>query len=702
MEEPTLNISVEFTAGEDMPELPIFLEITDPDFDPLTIDLTLTDDALNAGSEPVRVAGLFVQIDTGAGLQTIPLSQLGSDATIVESLDAEADTLTFSRAGRDWAPFRKAVLRAKRDIAAFFTYGKPGSLYTEKVFSGSLTLGSFDGDSATVTALDAAINFSQRRGAINLPRAHGKKLREVLVDFCAEYGITIGGMDLGPIAEIPRKKPIVLVDTPLIDIAKAIVSPARAKVWFADGKLYAMRYDADAPIMRILYPRDYSSIDTSLPDTAATNTAEAIAIFVDETDPVAKPVRISIVETTSNYARKGAIYRRGDGTGPVDFSEAPTLRVTERIVSKVWYLGDTAVRSEQWRYGYMARPVADRQINTDETIEDYVPFIGSIYQYEDGNWYADDREVFRLIEVIVHDLTVDDDFKVTAETNYQYGWHFIRRPIFNEADTLPFASVNPILITKDGIGVLYEAQHFGNFHDDLFGTSGYTPSDLTTVTPLAKVEAVVEADADGLLTSRTTTTTEYSLGAQVSSSSNYGYSYDVLRVQRYQYSTEAPRVTVLTEEVFTPEENPQNGFTAISTTTAVGKDPVATITPSSGQREAQTVIQPEAESSELRHTSRDALRIAMNGEHLLQIHTEFCETLAELEIVTKDALREAAAYTIQIPMPIEGGIHKGYTITATARELGMDGVRLFVYGVTRQFGAKTQTVETKYYPEEVA
>jgi hypothetical protein len=80
---------------------------------------------------------------------------------------------------------------------------------------------------------------------------------------------------------------------------------------------------------------------------------------------------------------------------------------------------------------------------------------------------------------------------------------------------------------------------------------------------------------------------------------------------------------------------------------------------------------------------------------------EFCEGEADLMSLSLFTLRETAAFTLMITMPLEGLIRKGKWVRLTILKLGIVGFPMLVKSVSRAFLQFTQSLGLKWYPPEI-
>jgi hypothetical protein len=95
-----------------------------------TLDGALT--VLNQAAASLKAAWkriwIEVYVDDGRGFPVlVPNSQIGSDMSIVESLDGWSDELNMSLVGDKYSPLLSSLVRGKKKVEVWVTYGSPGS-----------------------------------------------------------------------------------------------------------------------------------------------------------------------------------------------------------------------------------------------------------------------------------------------------------------------------------------------------------------------------------------------------------------------------------------------------------------------------------------------------------------------------------------------------------------------------------------------
>lgn len=658
-----------------------------------------------AGVAPALRAGVTVWVDLGSGVLTaIPLSDLADDVVITESDEAGqyADTATFSRVGPNWSPFMLSLIRAKRPMRIDYTYGPIGGETTQTIFTGFFTKSSWQSDppQAFITCMDQAIEYANKKVAIDEPANHGKTRLQILKQLADEHDMMLGTIDLGPRGSVPLSKPISRAEVGLVEFLAEILAPCGARVHFEETRFCATRFSTTEPIVRALNLVDISpGVTADIPDVAVPNTITAIAVHFESTPPSGYRTVTTEEETRGFYAVKGAVLERttsGVETA-VDLSDPLAFIVTKRIIRRDTYFGETIVRSEIDEWGWYSPLGAASQIETDDEIVNYNGALR--YQYADGTWHREPKEKFRVIRRTINVKNFDPDtLRVTSDVEQTYQWHFVRKAIWqvNISGGEDFNGVNPIPLTPDGEGLKYAYEIIGAPEASFGGGSEG---------PFAERTTVYDADEQGFLDSTTATEYFWSAGEEIFKANN-----------AYVYGAQTKRYRPLQTEEWNGGERiietrydvtSEDTYRILETTTikggriSGGDDVTVRTLQQGGARPTVETIREESSSQEQRVTATDEVRVYLNGEQVSQIQNEWCESKEDLRVLADAAIREASAWLMTIPMPLEGIIHKARYVTLHQPTIGPFGERVRISGVQRQLASFTQTLTAKYYPAEV-
>lgn len=689
------TIDLTLVERENRARQQMFISFTNASAPVQEIELTLTDDALRAASMTERSTGVAIDVGfVNDTLERIPPIRLLTDVVLSESINAEADTLTFQRAGRDLTPWKVAPLRGARPVEAWMFDGAAGAENAVKIFDGYFGSAEFDGDVATITCFDEAINLAQKTATLNLTPNHGLTLMEIIQQLCDTYGLTLGEVDLGEVGDRPRTKPLQFADEPLLELFRKLCSVAGADVWIEGRRLVAKRYNEDESPVYHLTSRNWTSLVVALPDVGSKNFVTAVTVTFDTPDASGNTAEITERLEYDDYAPAGGVLKIDNAGNEtvVSMSLPLAYRLVSRTRTTTTKRGATPVRVSVEQYGYHSRRCAGQQIETDDSITPYVTGHAlAWYKYADGKFYLDPFEQFRLKSHTVKEVEVDAEDQIIGEVTTGFGWHWWRRPIWKVTDpdplTLEFQSINPIPITDEGMGLVFQAEIFSTDWTSLNPTG----------TPITRTTLSKAADDDGFVMSEDVTGEQMTIGEDRIPNSLNAYVYDVGKTIFTNTSTDALRETFHELTIFEPINESSYQVTVEN------DDEPTSVETVSGTRDALERIEPESRSQELRVEHRDEVRIFLNGEQVETIHAEVAENDDELELIAAAAVRKWGGWPVAIEKPIDQLIRKGRYIEVTedSGDLGLTAARMFVEDVTWNFGPFTKSIAARYTPPEL-
>jgi hypothetical protein len=289
-----------------------------------------------------------------------------------------------------------------------------------------------------------------------------------------------------------------------------------------------------------------------------------------------------------------------------------------------------------------------------------------------------------------------DDF-IVGSVEEKYAYRFIDRAVIvvNIGGEDPYNPAGSnIYVTENGDGVV--------FGQEVLGIPA-TPGDPPTVLaqgPQTKITTTWNYETDGTIISEEKEQLQWEAGYDVFAGTVGGFRFG-LRSERYKSKPQEEfgddRETITTTYSQIDEDT-----YSVSQTTETGADTTHEFSSGTGARPQIERIRPVSSSEEMRFTFTDAVRTAISGTITEEIHNEYCESPAELRTATLARVRELSGMKIVLPMPIESSIHKDMWVAADVPEIGLDASKkLYVWGVTRNFGKFTQSLDLRYYPPEV-
>lgn len=674
------------------------------------IQITIDHAAQLAAAASFQRVGVRIDVDLGAGMETIADSEIGIDVTIAESLDQYADQLTFSLVGEKYSPFSRSITRAKRAVAVAVVYGAPGAEFLAYVFRGFITAATFNAQPpiATITALDSASLYSTRKAKEYSVQPNSDRERlSILHDLLSITAIPIRELDI-----VPGKvsKPVTPGDTEILSFLRDWLSPTGVTIGFENGGFVARRYRASDPVTAELTPRDICSPFTMTPP--ATMTATVVTVVAVKFETISDDglrTEIEEVVTTGPYSpaqwvdlqlADGTIIHNGAGLPPAD------VRVISRIVTATTYLGATPMRIEQTEFGWYAPKAARLQINDD--VDNTITPFGNHWLFPDGSWRSEPAESFRRIRKNITNKELDDAQNVVKTTEERYFFHFLRKAIFQVAGGPPLDVVIATTpIVEDGGGVLFDHEYMGLLiGDDGNTVEGNLAASTITVRPDSYTITELTLDDDGAIKSSTITEHYFDIGQPRGKSQvgSYGYGID-----NRVYTNRPSEGSIGTADTYGGLKVTRTSYrtldeTRFETTTQTsvqGGVPTTVVQTGSGSRPRPERVMPKSASQEISATMTDALRLAMNGYIQDAIHNEYIENSDEARVVAVKELRERSAIVFTFDMPIEGLIHKWKTITLDYPLVSVAGLRLYVRQITRNFSRFRQTVVAVWYPPEI-
>lgn len=713
------------------------LEVTDAAWPEIT--LTVTNEAGIAFAQRFQRFGVRVDLERAPGdgtMITLPdhLS-VGAELTIEESADTFGDVLRLNLTGEKWSPFARHLLRTMAKIEVYFTIGSPQFEWSQKVFTGWITVASFDVQAltATVTALDAAALHAEKRAKDwSLPPGSGRTRLDITNELLGIGDIPAGALDFGENDGGIVNKPHTIGDRPIIEFLREFLNVIGVEVGSIDGKFVAVRYDPDYPPVAELTPSNLTdSASIASPETLRANVVGVVATSFTLT-PVAgvSPPIETRSETVGPYTPVAAAQVQDDGI--FSENEVPTFEAIQTIaetVTRVSHLGSLAIRTETEVRGWRADRTAGARIRRIGTAPvdgvwayEIQPAEGTVYIFPDGSTRATREEEYQTLRRSVEAKDVDAENYVIRVREEQYHLRQFRQAIF-EVDEITggIVDVPPLAfmpISDEGEGLLGDPrEQLGRYGPDELTITDYT------------------LGADGVIDEEVKTEYFFDIGAKVRRA-NLVHGYGVDEPRHYSTrSAEAP--TVITE----PPDDPfylaqlyggvrvttvtyrdlgEDQYQAISVVREGDDEPVVTTQTFTGSRPHAERAEPTSTSQELRSIVEDEQRIAFvyqayralnppsseeDDEALWERariedveHNEFIETQEEADVYALIRARRAAALPLTCQMPIETLIHKWKTVRVKLPGIGADSLTLYVRSVQRDATSFLQTITADWYP----
>lgn len=672
------------------------LNVTQPDRTTAAVFLMeLTSFLADAYASNVVQIGTLLELDFGAGWETIPLSERAVEISIGEHLDAFTDDCSITIAGDEYSPLYSALTRAKTPVRLTGYYGVAGAVTDRVLFEGFVSQGQWNTPPAAVTLnlLDNASLDSEKTVAINIVPGSLRTRKSIVEEIAAALSITLdeiilpndGGLVVKAKSEGGTKR--------FPEYVNQILSPVGAQFACIGGRNIIKRFEPAATPDRILTTRDISgAISIDPPATGVANiitatgstfdhaaieaSADSGAPEVTETVVYApaftfipqQPVEVQDASgvLTPYVGGYGAILQETE----ISRVRTETTRTPERVTTVVtewgWYLPRCAPIQQQ----------------LDGSIDYRHCFV-----YEDGSYSLEVIARYRIVReyISVDELTETGSQK--TETTRSWG---IRKRAIAVLDSSLMEVPYLTDMTAEGEGWVTTSEEY-----------------LETET----VTTTVTADSEGLVTEQVTETERYTARPKpkVENALVYGPAGSV----SYKASSPETMQMVERERVSYVPINRESYLVRTEIYTSDGGTQPRTDQSMTGSRpklELANSKPPIGQSQLMTATFRNEVSIAMNGEIRGadgSLQNEECETPAELAFVAKEHARELGAIRGSFPMPWDLTIHKGKTIQLDIppTRYGFEGKSLLVEDVERSLNLTTtennQNVSFVYYPPEL-
>lgn len=676
------------------------------------VDVDGDDDAIAAATSRSRVDRWALQLDLGAGLQTIAPREFAV-ISIDGSLDEWADRCALELYGAKYSPQVTGALRGLVAVVVTETIGEPSRPVTREQFRGAMLSAPYDGAARTLraTALDDAARYAETNIAPYLEPASGKTRDGYALELMAAAGITVGSLDTGPLGATEITKPVSKVDVLLFDFLRDWYACCGAWIEASGGRVSIVRYSPDVPVAAELRPNDCVTVPQFTPPPAlAPNKITAVTVNFERIESDGTRT-ISFSEITyENYAIKGAVAKQDKTTGTISVVSYGDAVAALRIVAQTNYVqqfrGNIMVASETIEFEWRARRIARMVVGTDGVTVTHLT-AQDCYQYADGNWYADMRESYVPVRRQTTTKTLAATFvDENGETAYQvvqavenlWESYFVERALYRLTGSPPvqtFDSASPIAMTDSDDGVDPAA-----VVDIGYGFAYSFP-------PMQRVTRTTAIDGEGYTTSETESIETYNAGARATSAAAGSYVYGFAAGKRYYVNQsfalrEASRRETLNvkynDDYWISYENERT----FETNKLVSKSPQE----HTGQRPRAEQLQAESRSQELRQSVTDEVREFFAGKTIESyIQNEYCQNDADLLGLANAVLRKESAWRGAVVLPHSHVLRKGHYVDLigwTSYGLPVDPMRCLVTGAHIDCAAKTKTLDLEYSPPEVA
>ncbi len=701
------------------------IDVQNLDQNVISGELTTANSAIAAQTAQSKKLWTELYIDDGRGFAVlVPSDEVEKDILINESLDGWADQMTFTLIGEKWSPWFNSLIRGKRKVALFVSYGSPGYEFSSSypVFSGYAMGGQFEYSPvprAKISALDSAIKYSEEKVNVSLPVGSNTTRLALLYQILSQGSavpvgtINLGEDDGGTITKSVSTPP----DARKFEFLRDVLSPTGVRLSFSNGTFNARPFDRNAPIDRILSRSDISlPIGVTVPSTTAENQLQVVAVQFKSENQDGTTTTINVETTAKAYNPKHWIYRTlVGGGGGIDgpngaIDPAPTERIVARVTTRRTYRGSVLVYQQIDEEGwYSPRAAKNRMVTGADPEHPLVQLRDDVnfYQYEDGTWHVDPEEKFQLIRRNITKKEFDAQSRfVVRQIEEEYFYHFIHQGLMRVTGVNPhveqFDGVTKF-VDESGNGIYLGRETIGLLPDYGGNTmiSGL-PASTLLLHPDSSTTTEWQMNADGVISRQTITNVEWGAGGDMSSEAVDAYLYGI-QLRRYKQlnkqkfdgsvTTRTITYTQLTDETYNISDAFDDGAGNVTRKSSTGI----------GSRPRAEELLPKTSSQEIRYTVFDGTRISLNGVVEGEIHHEYCENEKELQNVANFEIRERSAWELTVPMPIEGTIHKDRWLAVDMPEIGLTPEKkLFVYGIDRNFASFRQMLHLRFYPPEVA
>jgi len=697
-----LTATVNTTARPQVSAMTIHVNANSSTAHELLITVDGDDAALAALEARERLLRCEVEIDLGGGWEPLEPHEVRV-LSFDEDLEQWSDQCALELFGSRFNPLLTGALRGPVPVRVTLVFGDLSQPVERVRFTGYITAIPYNRTTrtATVTALDEASVHAEKRVAPYIEPADEETREGYLVALLEANAVPITSLDLGPSGETAIVKPVSQFDVRLFDFVRDWISPAGAWLRFRDGGVHVIRYTSDHPAARILTPADVIAIDGVTPPPASTPTkVTAVTVNYDRVDAAGFRTLEFTETTTADYARAGAVLRQ-DSAGTlaaVSYGDAVATNRTVRVVrTRQMLFGDLLVYSNSIEFGWYAARVARLALDTDNTVDP--ANINYCYQYEDGSWRAWPVERWVPVRQTRLNKTIASN-AVTRQVETRHYYAFTERALWELTGGPPPTETHDgggskIPLTDDGRGVRLAVES-GPWVGESFDSSAQLALNERITTDYV-------VDADGFLTSETETVEALSRGAIATSARAGGFVYRLNSKEYWTEDEEALRAVSVRRVVYTPIDEESYLLSESTTETATNRVTTEPLRRMNGSRPRPEQVTAESRSQELRQSATDEVREALNGTIEDWVQNEYCQNANDLLTLANHRLREESAWPFLISMPADHSLRVGHYVELDGwDEDGLDGLRLFVVGVSLDVVACTMQLRCRYYPPEVA
>jgi hypothetical protein len=344
-----------------------------------TLDGALT--VLNQAAASLKAAWkriwIEVYIDDGRGFPVlVPNSQIGSDMSIVESLDGWSDELNMSLVGDKYSPLLSSLVRGKRKVEVWVTYGSPGSEFqtSTPTFSGYINSGSFQfyPPVTKIKVLDGASKYSEEKAEATLEANSGRSRLSVMYDLLNQgTPVPLGVIDLGGDGGTVNKSFSTPTDARKFDVVRDFISPTGAYMYFSNQRLNVRRFQFPASVDRLLTKADISiPLTVDPPSTTDADVITGVSVKFSTSSITGDRTQVETqiwhkvmrVPTHVQYQDVGGAVHPNPVTSPESVD-----RIFKKIVTTTTYRGSTLVYSQVDEYGFFSPRIARQEYKDDGT-----------------------------------------------------------------------------------------------------------------------------------------------------------------------------------------------------------------------------------------------------------------------------------------------------------------------------------------------
>ncbi len=658
-------------------------------------------------ADAVRTAGILLEMEGGDGtMATVPLSELGEEITLSESLEGVSE-LSFTRVGDGQSPLRSGHLRAPRRVRMALSRGTLGGERWWPVFDGSLR----DADVDTYpcqSALQAQDGSVLDRPLIYslIARSYWSR-KDVWLDICRRNRIVPGTFNAPNNGGYVNKE--------ITEGGNRTIRAFLAEYFVPTG--YTCRWNGrsldvvnfsvlDAPVRSLTWSDLHGMPRVTPPPANAPNVVRLASGIYPYTGPDLTGVTNTVVDTPGPYTPKAAIQKQDKVTGAIT-SVAPAVTaqpVLSQVATATTRDGGTVVIENIVEYGWYAPKACKNRRLTNGTIT--FNNQADVYKYPDNTWRTQPTETWMPLRqrYTVWSFDVNGWFlSATTRLSEITAWE-LNLATINNGGTGQEVNIDR-LVTEDGRAWESGAEAM-KWVEDI--------SNYPSTNALGQIVQWSWSSRTSANEAFRGPVTPPPVGP-VYAGPNI-YVFGPLAAKRYLTRAVGAMTLWTSAQVLTP--NPAGtAYTQVTTNTvnplgfiepvqrsvppAAGSDSVAAPLPLREQLSNKQVPQPASVEF------RDDVRIAFANQ-MIPAPTEnaWCETLSEMNLAAFVAGQQLGASDVQFTQDLDPRIRPGVVLELPVHpELGTEVPRLLVWSSTMTLNLTDYTCEhelaCKWLPREL-